>query len=189
MTFVSINSKLFTSILQSSRRRVIWCKSSRDFARLRPFVVIHRLLVTASRRFATKKFARLRASSPEFDSLHPSFCSKSSLFRAFELSCFRDWFTSSIRGKRKYENKQPLMAAKQRTPTDRPATQVDAGMIRISFFPRCQRSIVLVRFEQNRDWLRTSRCLPRYCSSQHRSNVDCARHVANAFASTQDSAT
>jgi hypothetical protein len=45
------------------------CQSSRDFARLRPFLVFHRLCEATFHFFVVKKFARLRASSPEFDRL------------------------------------------------------------------------------------------------------------------------
>jgi hypothetical protein len=45
------------------------------------------------------------------------------------------------------------------------------------------------RFEQNRDRLRTSLCLPRYCSSPHRSDFGFERHAANAFASGKKSTT
>ena len=55
-------------------------------------------------------------------------------------------------------------SVKQRTASDRPTPQVDAGVIRLKFIPNCQRSIVVVRFwflkiqasraETARNWLR-----------------------------------
>jgi hypothetical protein len=47
--------------------REIWCQGSREFARLRPSLVIHRLLANRSRFSVVKKFTRLRATSPDFD--------------------------------------------------------------------------------------------------------------------------
>jgi hypothetical protein len=47
-----------------SREREIWCQSSIEFDRLRPFLLIHRLLCHFS---AAPEFVRVRSSSVQFD--------------------------------------------------------------------------------------------------------------------------
>ena len=63
VTFVDFCSKNFSSVLQSSRRREIWCHSSIKFDRLRPFLVIHRLLAIISPFFGVFEFDQVRPSS------------------------------------------------------------------------------------------------------------------------------
>ena len=60
--------KIFSSILLSSRRRQIRCQSSIKFDRLRPFLVIHRVLTTIFPFLGVFEFDRVRRSSTDFDS-------------------------------------------------------------------------------------------------------------------------
>ena len=59
----------FSSWLLLSRGREIWCQSSREFERLRPFPIIYRNLAIICPISIVKKFTRVRATSPEFDRL------------------------------------------------------------------------------------------------------------------------
>ena len=111
------------------------------------------------RRFCRFEVGQL-GHSLHFVSFSP-FCSKSSLFRVFELSCFRDWFSSLFPGSRspgesrkhertKARKMQPSMAAKQRTATDRAAPQADAGAIRIKLHSKmskinCRRQVLVFK--------------------------------------------
>jgi hypothetical protein len=107
--------------LPSTGVREIWCQSSIKFDRLRQFLVIHRLLAIFSPFFGVFEFDRVR---------------RSSNFSA------------------PFERVPPHPAQPQdkpRTASACQASQVDAGAIRLKFIPRCQRSIVVVRF-----WFRKS---------------------------------
>ena len=56
----------FFSVLRKSGHSENRCQSSREFARLRPFLVFHRVFDTIPHFSAVKKFARLHLSSREF---------------------------------------------------------------------------------------------------------------------------
>ena len=67
--FVTLCSKIFSSVLQDSWFRGIWCHSSIKFDRLRPLLVIHRVLAIA---FPFSGGVRVRSSSTQFDRLRSS---------------------------------------------------------------------------------------------------------------------
>ena len=88
-----------------------------------------------------------------------NFCPKSSLFRVFELSCFRDRFSSSIRGKQNHpeDHESTKKCIHRWRPKNKPARiarrfKLADGVTRSQFIPRCQRSIVVGRF-----WFRKPR--------------------------------
>ncbi len=157
VTFVSFYLK--SSLLLYSWFQEIWRQSSIKFDRLRPFLVIHSVLAIIPPFFGVFEFDRVRRSSTDFDQV------RLSLFRVFELSCFRDWFSSLSRGKRdyqedhentkvrKHEKMQPQLC--ERSPDPAPTSQgtnpkqraptVRRRVNRIKFIPKCQRSIVVVR--------------------------------------------
>ena len=89
VTFVSFCSKIFCSILLYSQSHEIWYQSSSEFARLRPTLVIYRVLEAKVDFSVVGKFARLHPSSRHFD------------FLFFVLSYFHDH--SSIRLKRNHQ--------------------------------------------------------------------------------------
>ena len=72
VNFVSLCSKIFSSGPQSSRRHEIWCQSSIEFDRLRPFFVFHRLFEATFHFSVVKKFARVHQTSREFTRLRAS---------------------------------------------------------------------------------------------------------------------
>ena len=66
---VSFCSKIFSSVPPSSTRYIVSCQSSSEFARLRPFLVIHWVFERVFYFSSSPEFARVRTSLTEFDQL------------------------------------------------------------------------------------------------------------------------
>ena len=106
--------KSFLPVCDNPPPRKIWCQSSIKFDRLRPFPIIHRLL-----------------------SIFPS-CSSSIEFDQVRIPCFLPGeprmlilgFLLNSPTAARYQARSARQG-KQRTATDRPAPQADAGAIRI----------------------------------------------------------
>ena len=96
VTLVSFCSKNLPFRSATTRRRQIRCQSSIKFDRLRPFLVFHSVFTIVFPFFGVFEFDQVRRSSIDFDQVCLS------LFRDFELSCFRDPFSFSIRGKQNH---------------------------------------------------------------------------------------
>ena len=136
MTFLTFCSNIFSLFLVSSRRHEIWCHSLIKFDRLRPFPIIHRLLAIVSSVFWD---VRVCSSLSQFDRVRiPSFLPGEP--RMLILGFLLNFPPATLDQPRSHRQD------KQRTASDRSATQVDAGVTRLNFIPRCQRVIDVVRF-------------------------------------------
>ena len=120
--------KLFLFFCNLPHHR-IWCQSSRDFARLRPFPINYRLLATVPRISVVKKFTRLHPTSRDFDRLRSS--------------------SNPMIPSRRAEDVNPWVLLDLST-LNSLITTLSAlcrrGRSELNFISRCQRSIVVVSF-------------------------------------------